>query len=417
MLAVAVVALGACNTNKLLDVKAPNAVPVELFNDPKNATLMVNSAIADFECAAGAAVLIEGIISDELADAQLGAAQWPYDRRDANTQTNGIYGTSPCNSSQGPGIYTPLSTARWDADTAISKLNGWTDTQVANRPTLLAQMNLYAGFSYSLLGMSMCKAAFDLGAPVDQKGMFALAEQRFTTAITAATTLGLTNILNAARVGRARVRLFQGNSAGAIADAQLVPSGFVYNAAADASDARRYNKIFNSLQQTGNYTVEALSLSLKTENGESDPRAAVNVTATRPADSRSVISVPKKYAGGLATPMQLARYEEAQLILAEAQGGANAVTIINAMRAAVPLQPYTGATDATSITNLIVDERRRVLFVEGFRNYDMQRFQIGWPAAYATGATYPRVGGVYGNTTCLPLPDVERLNNPAASGG
>ena len=415
--ALAVVALGACDTNKLLDVKAPNAVPVDLFNDPKNATLMVNSAIADFECAAGAAVLIEGVISDELADAQLGAAQWPYDRRDANTQTNGIYGTSPCNSSQGPGIYTPLSTARWDADTAIAKLTGWNDTQVANRPTLLAQMNLYAGFSYTMLGMSMCKAAFDLGAPVDQKGMFALAEQRFTAAITGATTLGLTNILNAARVGRARVRLFQGNNAGAIADAQLVPSGFVYNVAADASDLRRYNKIFNSLQQTGNYTVEALSLNLKTENGEADPRAAVNVTTTRPADSKSVISVPKKYAGGLATPMPLARYEEAQLILAEAQGGANAVTIINAMRAAVPLQPYTGPTDAASITNLVIDERRRVLFAEGFRNYDMQRFQIAWPAAYAAGATYPRVGGVYGNTTCLPLPDVERLNNPAASGG
>jgi hypothetical protein len=411
----AVLALGACNTNKLLDVKSPNAVPVDLFNDPKNATLMVNSAIADFECAAGAAILIEGIISDDLADAQLGAAQWPYDRRDANTQTNGVYGTSGCTSSQGPGIYTPLSTARWDADTAIAKLTKWTDTDVPNRTTLLAQMNLYSGFSYALLGMSMCKAAFDLGPAVDQKGVFALAEQRFTAAITGATALGLTNIVNAALVGRARVRLFQGNNAGAIADATLVPKGFVYNIAADATDARRYNKIFNSLAQTGNYTVESLSLNLKTENGEADPRAAVNVTATRPADSKSVISVPKKFAGGLATPTPLARYEEAQLILAEAQGGAQAVTIINAMRADVALQPYTGATDPASIKNLIIDERRRVLFAEGFRNYDIERFSLTLNPA--EGTTYPRVGGVYGNTTCLPLPDVERLNNPSASGG
>lgn len=411
----AILALGACDTNKLLDVKAPNAVPVELFNDPKNATLMVNSAIADFECAAGAAILIEGIISDELADAQLGAAQWPYDRRDANTQTNGIYGTSGCTSSQGPGIYTPLSTARWDADTAIAKLTAWTDAQVPNRTTLLTQMNLYAGFSYAMLGMSMCKAAFDLGAPVDQKGMFALAELRFSAAITSGTTLGLTSIVNAALVGRARVRLYQGNLAAAIADAQLVPKGFVYNIAADASDARRYNKIYNSLQQTGNYTVEALSLNLKTENNEVDPRAAVNVTTTRPADSKSVISIPKKYAGGLATPTPLARYEEAQLILAEAQGGTNAVTIINTMRAAVPLQPYTGPTDATSIKNLIIDERRRVLFAEGQRNYDIQRFAI--PFNPAENTPYSRVGGVYGTTTCLPLPDVERLNNPNASGG
>jgi hypothetical protein len=419
MLATALIVMGAaaaCNQNDLLNVKSPNSVPVELFSDPKNAALMVSSAVGDFECAAGAAVLIEGIISDELADAQLGAAQWPYDRRDANTQTNGVYGTSPCNSAQGPGIYTPLSTARWDADTAIAKLTAWTDAQVPNRSTLLAQMQLYAGFSYAFLGVSMCKAAFDLGAPVDQNGMFKLAEQRFTSAITTATSVGNASIVNAALVGRARVRLYQGNLAGAIADAKLVPSGFVFNINADANDPRRYNKIFNSVAQTGNYTVDAISQNLKTENGEVDPRSAVNVLTTRPADSKSVIVVPKKYSGSFATPMPLARYEEAQLILAEAKPD-TAVAVINAMRTTVGLLPYTGAVDAASLKNLVIDERRRVLFVEGQRNYDMQRFNLSWPASEAPGAPYQRVGGVYGTTTCLPLPDVERLNNPAASGG
>ena len=98
----------ACSTSRLLDVNAPNAVPVTVFDSPAAASLMVISAIGDFECAFGSAVTVEGIISDELADSQLGAAQWPYDRRDANTQTNGIYGTSGCASNQGPGIYTPL---------------------------------------------------------------------------------------------------------------------------------------------------------------------------------------------------------------------------------------------------------------------------------------------------------------------
>src|SRR5438105_12682311 len=96
----AALALVACSTSRLLDVSAPNSVPVTIFDSPTSATLMVNSAIGDFECAFGAAVGVEAIISDELADAQLGAAQWPYDRRDANTQTNGIYGTSGCNGTQ-----------------------------------------------------------------------------------------------------------------------------------------------------------------------------------------------------------------------------------------------------------------------------------------------------------------------------
>src|SRR5258705_6945685 len=86
----------ACSTSRLLDVNAPNAVLVTIFDSPSSANLMVTSAIGDFECAFGSAITVEGIISDELADSQLGAAQWPYDRRDANTQTNGVYGTRGC---------------------------------------------------------------------------------------------------------------------------------------------------------------------------------------------------------------------------------------------------------------------------------------------------------------------------------
>src|SRR5205809_7012022 len=160
---VAAALLVACSTSRLLDVNAPNSVPVTVFDNPGAAGLMETSVIGNFECAYGAAVLIEGVISDELADAQLGAAQWPYDRRDANTQTNGVYGTSGCTSNQGPGLYTPLSTARWSADDALKKLTGWTDAQVPNRATYIAQMNLYAGVGYTLLGMPMWQAAFHLG--------------------------------------------------------------------------------------------------------------------------------------------------------------------------------------------------------------------------------------------------------------
>src|SRR4051812_17484825 len=74
-------AAAACNSNDLLAVETPATVPVSMIDDPKNADLMVNSVIADFECAFGSMVAVEGIISDELADAQLGAAAWPYDRR------------------------------------------------------------------------------------------------------------------------------------------------------------------------------------------------------------------------------------------------------------------------------------------------------------------------------------------------
>src|SRR5687768_2933493 len=253
---VATITIPGCNTDDLLEVDTPANVPVDLLDDPNNATLMVNSAVADFECALGGMIAVEGIISDELADAQLGAAAWPYDRRDANTFPGGSYGTNPCTNNQTPGIYNPLSTARWAGDHAITNLTTWTDADVPGvRQALLARAALYTGFSYSLIGMSFCSAAFDLGPEVQQAAIFPLAEERFTQAITAAqaapaSTL-MTTVLNAAYVGRARVRLFMGNAAGAAADAALVPAGFVLNAQNDATDNRLMNRIFQITQQNG----------------------------------------------------------------------------------------------------------------------------------------------------------------------
>ena len=403
--------LAACNTSDLLKVQAPNSVPADIYSDPAYATLMVNSVIGDFECAFGSFVVADGIATDELHDASLNNGNWNLDRRD-NGFTSGFYGTTSCTTQTG--LYTPLSTARGEADAAIKALSGWTAQQVPNLTTLQAEANLYAGFSYAALGQAMCQAAFDMGPLVDQKGMFALAEQRFTTAIAAAQTAGLTNILNAAYAGRARVRLYQHNAAGAIADAQLVPAGFVFNAAMDATNARRFNHAFQAISTAGTATVEPTARALTTENGQVDPRSAMVLLKTAPADGVNQIYIPAKYnaaslTAGEALPMPIARYAEAQLVLAEAQGGQNAVDVINAMRAAVNLNPYTGPTDAASITSLIASERQRVLFLEGFRGFDIERLNL--PLVPAAGAAYLQ-GGVYGATVCLPVPDIERDNNP-----
>ena len=407
--AAAAAILAACSTDRLLNVNYVDRVDASLFDNPAQAALMVNSAVADFECAYASSALVEAIISDEFTDAQLGAAGWPYDRRDANTQPAGIYGVNGCNNNQNPGVYLPLSTARFDADQAVTKLTTWTDAQVANRSKLLATAALYAGFSYATLGMTMCEAAFDLGPQVDQQAMFALAEDRFSTAITEGQNAGETAIVNAAYVGRARVRLFQNKLTEAAADAGKVPAGFSFNATYDAGNSRRYNRMYASTGQTGLYSVDPSAIDLRTE-GVPDPRAAVKAyPGTRPADATTPIYAPVKYSA-YTSPIRIASYEEAQLIRAEALGGTEAVTIVNALRDAVSLPHYTGGTDAASIKQLIINERQRALFAEGFRNYDIQRFSL--PLVPAPGTPYPSKGGTYGNTTCLPLPDIERFNNP-----
>lgn len=411
MAALVAVVAAACSTSDLLKVSAPNSVPADIFTNPAYATLMVNSVIGDFECAFGSFVVAEGIASDELHDASLMNGDWNLDRRD-NGFTSGYYGVNSCTTATG--IYTPLSTARGEADAAIKSLSGWSTSQVPNLVSLQAQANLYAGFSYAALGESMCQAAFDMGPLVDQKGMFTLAETRFTAAITAAQSAGLTNVLNAAYAGRARVRLYLHNAAGAIADAQQVPSGFVFNASMDATNSRRYNHVFNTISTSGTATVEPTARALTTENGQLDPRSTMVLLKTAPQDGVNQIYIPAKYnaaslTAGEAIPMPITRYAEAQLVLAEAEGGQSAVDIINAMRAAVNLNPYTGPTDATSITNLIASERQRVLFLEGFRAFDIERLNL--PLVPAAGTAYLQ-GGVYGATVCLPVPDIERDNNP-----
>jgi hypothetical protein len=405
-----------CNTSRLLDVTTPNQVPVSVLDEPANAALMINSMVGDYQCAHGSAVVVEALIAGEMNDAQLGAAQWDYARRTANALTNGVYGTAGCASNQAPGIYLPLATARYDADHAVSNLKTWTDAQVPGRTALLAVANLYAGFSYSFLGMAMCQAAFDNGPAVNQKGMFALAEQRFTDAIAAAQTAGADSVRFAAYVGRARVRLYQGNTAGASADAQLVPKGFVMNASTSGTAVRLYNRVYAVTKQFGFYSIPSFSQNMKTENGEVDPRSATQLAGTRSANNnQTIVYAANKYIAGDAAPLPLARYEEAQLILAEVQGGAQAVGIINAMRAGVGLQLYVGPVDAASIQNLVIDERRRALFLEGSRNYDIERFKI--PFNPPVGDNFPVGGGTYGNTTCLPLPDVEKNNNPSLGPG
>ena len=403
--------LAGCSFDDLLDVSAPSSLPAENLESPAAMPILVNGAIGNFECALGATMVVTGVIADEFSDAQLGAAQWPYDRRDANTQPMGIYGTSGCASAQGPGIYSPLSVARWSADNALKNLEGYTNDEVPKRDSLMAASALYAGFSLAHLGMAMCSAALDLGPEITNMQLFAEAESRFTKALQYAGTANVTAYKNAANVGLARVRLYQGNKSGAASAAALVPAGFVLNATASDAETRRYNRVYHSVNYTRNYTVEEQSRDLRT-GGVPDPRAKVINSNTRGVDG-TIVWYQQKYTS-FSSPLPVARYQEARLILAEAQGGQAAVDIVNALRAPHGLPAYTGPTDDASIKTLIVEERRRELFVEGFRMHDIHRFNL--PLIPAPGTVYPIKGGSYGNTTCLPLPDVERLYNPTITG-
>ncbi len=76
---VGLVAAGCDLFNNALQVQTPSNIPAGSLEVPANAGLLVNSAIGDFECAAGAYAAMSGLITDELKDATQTADRYPYE--------------------------------------------------------------------------------------------------------------------------------------------------------------------------------------------------------------------------------------------------------------------------------------------------------------------------------------------------
>ena len=407
-----------CREVTTLEQSNPGSLSAATVYTPDNAQLLVNGAIGDFECAFSRYVVGSGLFTDELSDAISNPDNFAFDRR--TLATNASYGTGTCGGNQQPPIYTPLSTARASTDTVLAKLRGWTDAEMppgVNRTKLIGQAAAYAGYSLVLLGEGMCSAAVNLGPELQPADLFAQAKIRFDSAIVAATAANDVATLNFATLGRARTLLDLKDPANAEKDALKIPVGFVVNMTTDGVNLRRENFVYWQSNQNAYSTVEPSARNL-TIGGAADPRVAVTNTGKAGTVSGTQVWTADKYPA-LTTPIPVARYAEAQLIIADARLAANdlagAAAAINAARATHPGLPQYSATgqSADSVKAQLIEDRRRELFLEGHRLGDLRRYGI--PFAPATGTAYPGGGGTYGTQTCFPLPDVERINNPSIS--
>jgi hypothetical protein len=419
------VTLAGCD--ELLKQTAPSRVNADGLEVPANAKLLVDGARAAFGCALQAYITGAGLMTDEMEDTQLAAAAWDYDRRAWTTVVGVAYAESPCDVGQIFGVYRPMQVARYQSDYALEVVKGFADADVVNKATLVQTAALYAGYSYLLLGEGFCTSAVSApievlndagGAELTSADMFEVAEARFTEAIAGPDA----NLANAARVGRARARLNIGKPAGgtvnaaklaeARADAAAVPAGFVYNVPYNAATSYSQNLLYRRQRDFLLYGVAPPYRDL-TFGGVLDPRTAVTNTGLRGADAVSIVWTANKYASQT-TPIALAKYQEAQLIIAEIDGGQAAVDIINALHTAVGLPPF-NSTDPTEIMNQVIQERGREMFLEGHHFYDIRRLNL--PLNPAADTPYPIKGGTYGNLRCWELPDVERVNNPKLKDG
>lgn len=411
----------ACDTlNNPLEVEPASRIPAGLLERSENAQLLSVGAIGDFECAFHSYAGLSGLIGEEFIYAEQNAAHTPYDRRNT-TKDDELYSTGGCTDH---GVYTPLQTARQSNENLLSLLASWTDAEVAagagspNRTALIAVAAAHAGYSLTLLGEGFCTMALSsvnldksltYGGEIQRDSVFRRAIARFSEAITASAaapaSANNTSVRTLAFLGRARARLNVGDYAGAKADAQQVAPAYVRNASASDVSSRNQNQIatHNTVLNTG-FSVG--------EPYRSMGDARVPVTATTRVSATGIVHYYQTKYPTTSTPIPLSTYEEAQLIIAEADIRSNslgtALPIINASRSRGGQGVFIGVTQADYLAELI-DQRRRELFAESHHVGDLIRYNIAvQPAA---GTPY-HFGGTYSNQICLPLPAAERLNNP-----
>jgi hypothetical protein len=410
--------LSACDPDELLNVDSPSRIPAEVLESPGNAELMVNSAIADFECAAGAYFVVSGLVGEELKDGLQTADRYPYDQRSL-TPADRRYQAFDC---QSIGTYLPLQTARASTDRVQRYLEQWSDAEVApfNRNSGIAVMALLGGYSRIYLGEGFCSMAISTvfgseityGGEISRDSVFEQAVTKFTQAIAAATAPADSLRRRAALLGRARARLNLGDFAGAKADASLIPPGFAFNGTASTTNSRRENRMWAQNNPNTDATlVDTLYVN------RNDPR--IVVLPPPPSGPTTVTGVPRyrqtKFANASAL-IPIARYEEAQLILAEAElqvgTAAQALIHLNNVRSRGNQGPLVSVDPAT-IRAAVIEERRREFFLEGHHLGDIVRYniQLQPPAGtpYHGSGTY---GTRNGTSACMPLPNNERLNNP-----
>jgi starch-binding outer membrane protein, SusD/RagB family len=305
--------------------------------------------------------------------------------------------------------------ARWIAEDGVRRFRE--RLTAFDRSPLAARALIQVGFANRLLGENFCESVVNGSAAGPVKLYFERAEAAFSEALAVAQAAGDASLANAARAGRASVRVHLGDWNGAEADARTVPLNFQFSTPFGEATLDQYNGIAwsNANQPFRTHSVVGTFYeSYYLETG--DPRVAWGRDPAVP--NAEFAAVPwlfqLKYRNRVA-PIRLASGREAALILAEAElrrgQTAEALNRINALRTSIQsekggaLSPWpTPATLAQAWTAL-KRERGIELWLEGRRMGDLRR----WVEAETPGEMEKVTDRV---RLCIPVAQSEIDTNP-----
>jgi hypothetical protein len=333
------------------------------------------------------------------------------------------------NSCTGLGIYSPLQSARVSANNVGRLLSGWTDQEVPagfNRSLEIARMAAYEAWSQLFLGEAFCETVFSsvTGEIVNYGGRITRAQAldsaiaTFTKAVDGASALtgaSADSIRRFALIGRARAyhdKLDMTNArADAVAATAGVPSTWAWVVTASNADDRRRNRAFRESGVSATTVNASVGTRYRTLN---DPRVVVLNTGRNSSGTNVPMWRQRKYQSDAAA-ISVATALEMQLLIAEADiGNPSGTTLatIATFRTAGSQPAYTGTTDAEHLAE-IIDQRRRALWLTGTHFPDIIRYDLQVSPAQASATPWGQTFGPdRGSLLCLPLPNVEKNNNP-----
>ena len=417
LLLLALAPLTACGAlDDLLEAELPGQVVDGDLNNPELAETLVVGAQADFECAYQGHLLgVDAGFANVFHYVNFLVEMITI----ANRQVRIVqYGRGECTSSRDP-IWFIMHRGRTQAADAVRRILEEMDPgEVEDLDFLVGKAYVYEGYATQILSEGWCEMVFDgSGEKVTREAGMARAEARFdlaiqfsTAALSGARAAEAQDILDLARVGRARSRLNQGDLPGALLDAQAVTQGFTYYATYETSPSRRTGA---AARLENGFVVHARDRNLMV-GGVPDPRVPVENTGPHATTGVGDWWVQRKYADE-GSDMPFASWREAQLMIAEIDP-TQSVAIINVLRSSTaglhseldasawPLPAYVDAGAAAN-ADAVREERRRELYLQGTQMGDDQR--SGDFSHWDTGVSL--VNAPIGTLTCLPVPELEFL--------
>lgn len=392
--------LAACEN--FLDVKSPGRIADEDLNSFDAITGLVTGMSGDLTEALDATLQTLSVASGELTHGG------SYDLADI---PRGIILPEDVN-----GEWAEMQQARWVAENGIERIrtifeeSGQGDFESS---AAVARAFALAGFTNRMLGENVCSTVIDGGEEQPHTIHFDRAEEQFSEAIRIGGAAGDLETVTAAHAGRASVRAWQGDWAGAVQDAQQVPPGFVYLALFNTSDLG--NDLAFETHDRPEYTVWNTVF----EGHPNDPRIPWDTIfdaagqVARGANGQDPFFQQNKLPE-LGSDVPLAKGTEMLVLRAEAalrdSDIAGAFALLNQARAVYGMAPLAAPASLEEAWDVLHFERGATTWLEARRLWDLRRW---FEAGPASPMYHPFLEG---RDACIPISEEERDANPNLAG-